>query len=368
MQLVQIAPPPLGAAEPGDCIRTFVFCANLAAQEACGDAAASTTTHRVLQGLRGSSEYRGYLFGVVAHPPTLGEVSSLGFVSVPAAAPSPELDCEGFINISLPLKEDTSTAEIELVFAPEYLPLPGEEFDPDARELALWMARTALDLVRRLGRDIAQVGLLHPPGLSPQKDALAGVYAELGFELRHSEQQLVSEIASNPVTPLITPGLSAQVWPDYDIPERYLDDVTRLLTLATADSHHGKLTVAPQPWDRERLAQARSRIRVRRAHTLLAAVLDSDGQVLALTELARQEDADPQVCEWTLTVSDRSYRGRGLAMLAKLVALHKVNAYWPHVRRAYFSLAAEDKAMAAIYAHLGAKVISQASAWEKKLR
>lgn len=367
MQLVHITPASPEAGEPADCIRAFVFSANLATQEACGDTAASTTPRRVLQSLSGSTEYRGYLFGVVDQPPILGEVSSLGFVSIPAAGPSPELDYRGFINISLPLKEDTANAEIELVLDAEYLPLPGQLLDPAGYELAQWMARTALDLVRQLGRTVVQVGLLHPAGLPPEEDAMAKVYAELGFQMRHREDQLVNEIPTATVSPLVGPGLHAEIWPDYEIPERHLDDVVRLLGVAAQDSYHGQLTVHPAPWDRQRLAQARSRIRVRRAHTLLAALVDDAGKVLALTELARQEDADPQVCEWTLTVTDRAFRGRGLGMLAKLVALDTVRDYWPQVRRAYFSLAAEDAAMSAIYAHLGAKAISGASAWELTL-
>ena len=123
MHLVHIARPPRPHAsaadarskEPADCIRSFVFWANLAAQEASGDAAASTSPGRVVQRLQGSSESQTYLFAVVDGDSTLGEVSELGLPLIPAVDPSPELDYLGFIHISLPLLEEREAAEIECV-------------------------------------------------------------------------------------------------------------------------------------------------------------------------------------------------------------------------------------------------------------
>ena len=112
MHLVHIARPPRPAhsptahaqpSEPADCIRSFVFWANLAAQEASGDAAASTSPGRVVQRLQGSSESQTHLFAVVDGDSTLGEVSELGVTLIPSVEPSQELDYLGFIHISLPL-------------------------------------------------------------------------------------------------------------------------------------------------------------------------------------------------------------------------------------------------------------------------
>ena len=142
----------------------------------------------------------------------------------------------------------------------------------------------------------------------------------------------------------------------------------RLLSLASADAETGDLTVEPIVWTRARLREAQSRLRSRRGHTLLIALTAEDGSILALTEMARHEDANPEVCEWTLTVTDRPHRRRGLAQLAKLTALHEVAGYWPRVRRCYCSVAAKDAAMNAIYRSLGARELSRSSAWELRLR
>ena len=122
MHLVHIARPPrpphsptthAQPSEPADCIRSFVFWANLAAQEASGDAAASTSPGRVVQRLQGSSESQTHLFAVVDGDSTLGEVSELGLPLIPSVEPSPELDYLGFIHISLPLLEEREATEIE---------------------------------------------------------------------------------------------------------------------------------------------------------------------------------------------------------------------------------------------------------------
>lgn len=375
MHLVHIARPPrpphsptahAQPTEPADCIRSFVFWANLAAQEASGDAAASTSPGRVVQRLQGSSESQTHLFAVVDGDSTLGEVSELGLPLIPSVEPSPELDYLGFIHISLPLLEEREAAEIECVLCD--LPLPGEQLDEEGRKVAEWMGAKALELARKLGRTVAHVGLLHPPGADPDYDAMGSIYRELGFTQRHAEHQLVMDIPESPVAALLPAGITARVWPDYDIPEGYLNEVMRLLSLASTDAETGDLTVEPIVWTRARLREAHSRLRSRRGHTLLIALTAEDGSILALTEMARHEDANPEVCEWTLTVTDRPHRRRGLAQLAKLTALHEVADYWPRVRRCYCSVAAKDAAMNAIYRSLGARELSRSSAWELRLR
>ncbi|MBK4141842.1 GNAT family acetyltransferase [Corynebacterium macginleyi] len=366
MHLVQVArPTQIADAEPADCIRSFVFWANLAAQEASGDAAASTSASRVVHRLQGSGESQTYLFTVVDGPSTLGPVSELGLPQISATAPSPELDYVGFIHISLPLLEERNTAEMECVLCD--LPLPGEPLDAKGLKVATWMGNAALKLIQQLGRTIAHVGLLHPPDTAPEYDAMAEVYQSLGFTQRHSERQLAIDIPEQPVAALFPPGLSAAVWRDYDIPGEHIDDVMRLLTVASADADTGTLSAEPIVWSRQRLEEAHQRLQSRRGHTLLVALLDDADDILALTELARHEASDPKVCEWTLTVTDRDHRRQGLAQLAKLTALHEVNRAWPQVRRCYCSVAAGAAAMNALYARLGAREISQSSAWELRL-
>lgn len=179
--------------------------------------------------------------------------------------------------------------------------------------------------------------MLYPPDADHTYDPMSQAYLELKFHHKHAERQMYVDI--QPTSPV----LGAQVWPDYDIPEELLDDVLRLLTIASADAVYGDLSVEPIVWTRQRLNEAHARLRSRKAHTLLIGILEH-GRVVALTELSRHGDADPEVCEWTLTVTDRAYRRRGFATRAKQHAQYAVTHHWPTVRRAYCSVAQADPA------------------------
>ena len=238
--------------------------------------------------------------------------------------------------------------------------MPGEDLGPEALEVTRTLAKEALRLTRHLGRSTVQVGMLYPPDADYTYDPMSQAYLELGFQCKHAEHQMYVDISPAP------PVLGAQVWADYDIPEEMLDDVLRLLTLASTDAIFGDLSMEPIVWTRQRLSEAHARLRSRGAHTLLVGIIDN-GRVVALTELSRHGDADPEVCEWTLTVTDREHRRQGLATKAKQHAQYAVAEHWPTVRRAYCSVADADPAMNALYARLGAHAISASSAYELTL-
>ncbi|APT93681.1 GNAT family acetyltransferase [Corynebacterium phocae] len=354
------------SATPSDAVLTFVFMANLAAQEATGDSAASTSPERVLNRLKGSTESQTYLFPVSAGAAPLCEVSELGLPLIPAVGPMPELDFVGFIHISLPLLEETSNAEVECILDVEYLPMPGEDLSAEGRRLTDWMAAQALELVKKLGRSRVQVGVLFPRGKDCSFDPMAQSYAQLGFVPKHSEQQMKIAVPDNPPVPMLDKHTMVRVWPDYDICPDYLGQVLDLLTVASTDAHNGTLTVEPIVWTPARLADAYARLRDRRAHTLLVALIRKS-QIVAMAELSRQDHGDPEVAEWTLTVTHRDCRMRGFAWAAKLAALRACAKLWPGVTRTYTSVAGDDPAMLRINQRLGAEVISTSEAWELDL-
>ncbi len=351
--------------EPADAVRSFVFSANLAAQEACGDAAASTSPQRVLNRLQGSTESATYLFGLSPNP-VLAPAGRLGLPVVSACEPSPEVDCDGFIHLTLPLLEEVDHAELDCVLSPDFLPLPGQPLDPEGVGLTRRLASQALELSAALGRHVVQTGLLHPPGAPAGYDPMEQAYGELGFVHKHSQRQLMVAVPDNPPVPYLQAGVDVHVWPDYDIPEVFIDQVLRLLTVASTDAHHGDLATEPIQWTRQRLREAHARLRDRRAHTLLVALEDS-GTLVALSELSRLEHADPEVAEWTLTVTHRDRRREGLALSAKRAALLACARHWPDVARTYTSVAADDAAMTALGQRLGARTLSVSEDLELRL-
>lgn len=364
--LARVDSPVPGLTEPADCVRAFVFSANLAAQEATGDTAASTSPERVLNRLKGSKESRTLLFAVLDGPTPINEVDEFGLPLISSTVHSPDLSFAGFIHLSLPLLEEKNLAEIECVFGMDYLPMPGAALQRQERELADWMGSQALMIMRRMGRSVAQVGLLHPQQACESWDPMSATYRRLGFSPRFTEHQMLIEVPDNPPVPLLPHEVNTHVWADYDIEDAFLDQVLDLLSMASSDSFYGQLTVEPIKWTRTRLEEAHARLRDRHAHTLLIALI-SGNKVLALSELSHQEHGDPAVAEWTLTVTRRGYRRRGLAWAAKLAALAACRAQWPSVSRTYTSVATNDAAMVTLSSRLGARILSTSSSWELTL-
>lgn len=387
-RLVQIGQPGPSAhsgthAEPSDTVRTFVFMSNLAAQEATGDEAASVTADRVLTRLQGSHESRVYLFGLVRETENSdngdtsnGSIAPVGDFGVPVTsayeqdthtAETPEY--AAFIHLALPLLEETETAELDLVFDAEYLPVPGADFNADGTEVAHAALTTAESLARAADRRVLHIGTQSRAlDDATSHDPLGVILQERGFEALHHDIQVGLDVPhpDTPAIPLLPRGTEPMVWFDYAIPEHFVPQVLQLLTVVSTDADFGALTVEPILWTRKRLADARRRLRDRRAHTMLVAIV-ADGEIYSLTELARHEAADPTVAEWTMTVTAREHRNAGYARAAKLVTLAQLPDAWPRVRRTFASHARDDAALRALDERLGARALSTAATWEKHL-
>ena len=350
---------------PSDAVRTFAFMANLYAQEVSGDPAASASPERVLHRLRGSNESQTYIFALIQGSSPLGEVSELGETLIPSTGEIPDYDYAGFIHISTSLLEEKDTADLDFVLDVGFLPLPGEEIDEESSSVASALVHHGLALAQKLGRTTYQASSLHSDDTPADADPFSNVYRQAGFSIKHAERQVRVEVPLETATVLVPTGLSTHSWLDYDIPGRYLDDVIGLLTVASEDSLTGDLSVEPIQWNRTRLAEAHARLRSRKAHTLMVALIDEkSGKVVALTELGRHAGSDPEVAEWTLTVTARERRNQQLASIVKQLALTALREHWPEVERTYASIGFEDAAMNRIFEKLSAEGISRSESWE----
>lgn len=381
LHLAQLAPPhfPSGPAAtaarteglsptPSDAVRTFAFMANLYAQEVSGDPAASASPERVLYRLRGSNESQTYIFALIEGASPLGEVSSLGLPLIPSTGECPDYDYAGFIQLSVAILEEKETADIDFILDVGYLPLPGEPVDAETRSVATTLVNHGLELAKKLGRTTCQVSSLHSDDTAAEADPFSSAYQKAGFAIKNAERQIKIDVPEQPATVLVPAGLSTETWLDYGIPEQYLDDVIDLLTVASEDSLTGDLSVEPIKWNRSRLNEAHARLRARKAHTLMVALIDDTTyQVVSLTELGRHAGSDPEVAEWTLTVTTREHREQQLASKVKLLALTALRECWPDVERTYASIGAGDVAMNRIFDELGAQGISRSESWELRL-
>ena len=177
---------------PSDEIRDFVLAANVAAQDATQDPAASAAPERVVTQLAGSAESATYLFALCEAPP-LGEVSELSYPLISStdnprecgirghAWPGGEPNFVGFIHLTLPLLEDTSIAEIECVLDIDLLPLPGESADEKTTSRLNWgeAVHRLLCITRLIARQMRTHFML--PSLIPATTAIWDTYRRISL-------------------------------------------------------------------------------------------------------------------------------------------------------------------------------------------
>ncbi|AGF72689.1 hypothetical protein [Corynebacterium halotolerans] len=361
---------------PADAVRTFVFTANLAAQESSGDTASSVSVERVLHRLQGSSESDAVLLTLVddavAPLPATAGVSDLGYPLLPSVAGDSTREAEtgpaeflGFVHLSLPLLEDRHVIEFECVLDVGLLPIPGEELSGEGREVYGRLLDEVEAVARQLGRTTLQVWLMHPAGEQPGAGPLARELAARGFILGLAEIQGVLElpVPAPDETPL-PEGVTCTVVHGYEVPGELTDGVLELMTAASTDIPHGGLDAERAVWTRERLRQAAVRLRGRGTENLMV-VLHGVGGVLALTEFSRHPGSDPAVAEQGVTIVAPRARGRGLGRAVKVVGLERLRSAMPRVERVYTSNALANTGMRAVNADLGVRPISVSSAWQK---
>lgn len=378
---------------PSDEIREFVLAANVAAQDATQDPAASAAPERVVSQLAGSAESATYLFAL-CDSAAIGEVSELGYPLISStenpqhsgikghAWPGGEASFAGFIHLTLPLLEDTDIAEIECVLDLDLLPLPGAPASEATHEVTAMLVAEAEKIATRLGRGRAQVTLHHGSAYPVSADPFHAAIVAAGYLRSVGHIQAFTPRATTPSTATAASatdtdttevfpteqGYRLDTWCDYDIPEAYAAQVRELLTVASVDVPSGELKLEPIEWTPTRMAHAAQRLRARGGTTLLVALVDEhNDEICALTEIARHRGSDPAVAEWTLTVTGRSHRHQGLATAVKAQALRTMHEHWPSVERVYGSIPEQPGYMRAIYRRLQATELSCSSTWEKRL-
>ena len=302
---------------PSDEIRDFVLAANVAAQDATQDPAASAAPERVVTQLAGSAESATYLFALCEAPP-LGEVSELSYPLISStdnprecgirghAWPGGEPNFVGFIHLTLPLLEDTSIAEIECVLDIDLLPLPGESADDKTKQVTARLLASAEHIAAQLGRSRAQITVHHPADCPPDADPFypatidsgyhrhlghiqAYIRAEHAMEQTHIARQQAHSGAEN------HPGYRLLAWRDYAIADEYAPQIRQLLTVASIDVPSGGMDA--DPYGASCPAIARSRwldfvVRTRRQADRQDLCLDRNCAALWLRPNSSGMDAD----------------------------------------------------------------------------
>ena len=212
-----------------------------------------------------------------------------------------------------------------------------------------------------------QLWLVHPLGQQPGTGPLAEALSSLGFEMALAEEQAVLPVPGHRPEGAPAPGMRLEVIADYDVPPHLVDDVLGLLSDASVDVPHGKLSFERVEWTPARLAEAAVRLKDRGGRHLLVLLVDADGRAVALTEFMAHAGSTPGVLEQGVTFVAAGRRGEGLGLAVKRWGLSAVSEAWPQSRRIYTSNPTAQPAMLRINATLGAEAVSGSSAWQRVL-
>ncbi|MGP6172979.1 hypothetical protein [Corynebacterium sp. A21] len=365
---------PVPGEEPADVVRSFVFMANLAAQEVTGETGSSVSAARVIQRLAGSTESDSVMVVMAESSAGMWEVdpqTRLSLLPSTVAAGFTDLSSEyeylGFIHLSVPLREDLAMVEMECVLDANFQPVPGERLSDEGRQVYQSLLNEGERLTRQLGRRIIQLWQTHPTTAEAGAESVAAELSAAGFRSDLVEVQGVIELfeVSRQV-----PGLPADVriayFDSHVLPSSHLEGVLDLLYQASLDVPHGQLYLEPQRWTPERLSEAE----VRRRDTgleVLYVVLSDDAGPVALSELHRHPASEPGTVEQGITVVLPRARGRGLGRSVKHLALIEVQERWTRAERVYASNGTDNPGMLAINRSLGMREISRGTAWQKIL-
>ncbi|MFP7364654.1 N-acetyltransferase [Corynebacterium callunae] len=345
MRFFQLADQVAGQ-DPDDLVRSFVFMSNMAAQETAGNRDVSISLERIQRDLVGSPEMSAQLHIATFDPPDAEWIE-------PA----------GFLKINLPLIDDTASASLDIVLDAGLQPLPGERLSTEAITLidALLQRGESTAANAPWQRSIFHTAHMHPAGGLDDCDYCAVLIAR-GYQLAHEEIQQTLPVQPQPWT-LRDQQLRTVVGSDF--PAELIPGIIELENIAARDTPHGRLSVAPEPWSVERLAQQAQRIAEFGTKLFTVLSLDELG-VSGMSSISMAPGTNPDVAEQGLTIVHPRARGRGLSRHLKGACMELLSLHHPAVKRVATSNAVDNQEMLAINRALGAQEISRTTLWEKR--
>lgn len=359
----QFEQPPLGITDcdPSDALLSFVFSANLAAQDVSGDTATSTSAGAVIESLKENPQSHTIILAAItgSAAPTDSAMSALNYPVISAYTDSPtsplvDADLLGYIEASVPLQAHTNGIDCDVILDAEIAPIPGEPGDETETEHWLTLLHQTKELARRLDRQI--VRLWHPVPLADGdlNPRFAQAIAEAGFSLAHDETHGYIPVMAKRGLPLpILPnGYSFCSYLNHDPSPELVSGMLTLFDAASTDIPVGNLAVDPQPWTKQRLEQARALLR-RKANENITTVLLKDGHPIGFSDTTRLADSDPTVADQGSTVIAENFRGAGLGTALKEASLITTANQWPELERVFTSNANSNVAMCRINQQLG---------------
>jgi RimJ/RimL family protein N-acetyltransferase len=260
-------------------------------------------------------------------------------------------ECVGALLLSLPRRENTHMAEIEVSVPPGARRQGvGTALLNHARDLAVAEGRRVLEAeVNAIGAGVA--GLAESPG---------GRFAlGLGFDVKHTELRLLldlpmeerrlRELEGDAVARSV--GYEAAGWVGL-APAELLDAFAEMHTLMEVDVPSGELSREPLVYDAERLRAMQQRLIDQGYGLVTTLVLDPKGRPAGYTSMFVMGGESREVLQDETFVL-RAHRGRALGTRAKLANLRLLAQHYPHAEHVHTYTAEVNDAMRAVNDRLG---------------
>jgi GNAT superfamily N-acetyltransferase len=286
----------------------------------------------------------------------------------------------GMCSVTLPLRENTVTAGINVLVAPAFRRRGlGRQLLEYAEAVARERSRTSLDGYFELPARVVDGAEPLVPAKSgagglPAADPSTAFAVAGGYEL---EQVETSSRLALPVPPdrlvkleaaatVHARGYSVLGWDDA-CPEELVDSYADLNARMSTDVPTAGLNWETEAWDAARVRRNEETLARSGVQAVVSAAVHQDtGQLVGYSVLNWRPEVPAVVLQQDTLVSG-DHRGRRLGMLIKVANLRRAQARWPEARSVLTWNASENQHMLAINIALGFRPAGYEGEWQKRL-
>lgn len=302
------------------------------------------------------------------------------FVAVAEGTAEPTADdVVGFAKVTLPQKDNTHLADVELYVHPDRVDVGAEEALLAAAEaFAAEHGRTSLvTWSEQVGEPAPGPGVLEPPTGSGRVDGTTSAARFLtshGYVLEQAERYSLLRLPlEDGLLDRHRAEAAARAGDDYRLvswtdraPDQWVDQVAILETRMSTDIPTGDLDFEEARWDAERVRTWERQVSDAQHGMLVSAAVHVPTQTLAAFTVLRFPTAYEEIVFQDDTLVLREHRGRRLGMLVKAENLRRLAELRPGAARVHTWNAEENSFMLAINVALGFRPTGVAGMWQKR--
>lgn len=289
-------------------------------------------------------------------------------------------DLVGTCSVTMPLRENTATAGIDVLVAPAHRRRGlGRRLLEFAEAVAAEHGRTSLDAYCELPPEpVERVGRMLPAksgaGGLPAEEPSVAFASGAGYDLEQVERssRLSLPVPSERLAALETEAAAVARsyivvgWAD-TCPDELVAEYAVLKRRMSTDVPIAGMNWEAEAWDTARVRQEEQVLIRSGVKSLVAAAMHRDtGELVAYTVLNWRPGLPAAVTQQDTLVS-AAHRGHRLGMLIKVANLRSAQQHWPLARSVLTWNASENQHMLAINISLGFRPAGYEGEWQKRL-